>query len=434
MVNDIRPRMPNLTEEDKNKEALPPEPEQTPDTEPAFVPPDLLAEEDGFALTKSESTGDEPSDKSADKPKKQWPKLHHIPWGGVAYKHASKKQKIIGSVIIAVLVLGGGGGVFAIRKHLSTPLPAATVVPVAQKKVEPPKPTTEASRLTGVQIAPEVNKRPVTSIQIENSPDARPQSGLKDAGVVFEAIAEGGITRFNASFLEAQPDYIGPVRSVRPYYAALAAPFDPVFVHAGGSGDGLAKLRELGLKDLDHGANGSTFRRVSDRYAPHNLYTDFAALDKAIASRGYGTSNVKSLERKEEKTGQPVTARAIDLNISAALYNVHYDYDAPSNTYKRSMAGKPHTDHRSGEQLAPKVVVALVMGFSQNGIYSVYQTTGQGQAVIFQDGQITQATWKKAGDKEQFQFVDAAGQPVKLNPGQTWFTLLKNASNVTSTP
>ncbi len=100
-------------------------------------------------------------------------------------------------VAAAVLLLGGGA--FGISKLLADE-PAPTPEPVAEvaKVEEPPKPTTEASKLTGVQVSPELNARSVTAVMIENSVDARPQAGLKDAGVVFEAIAEGGITRFIA--------------------------------------------------------------------------------------------------------------------------------------------------------------------------------------------------------------------------------------------
>ena len=207
-----------------------------------------------------------------------------------------------------------------------------------------------------------------------------------------------------------------------------------IFVHAGGSGDGLAKLSQLGLKDLDHGANGSAFQRVSDRYAPHNLYSTMANLDTASASRGYTTSNVKSLLRKEEKSSVTPTAKSIDMSISSPLYNTHYDYDPATNSYKRSMAGSPHTDHRSGAQITPKVVVALVMNFSQNGIYSVYQTVGSGTAFIFQDGEVVQGTWTKSAEKEQIQFASADGKPLGLNPGQTWITLVKAPSAVTYVP
>lgn len=346
---------------------------------------------------------------------------------------ASKKHKIIGGLVVAVLLIGGGTGVYALNNGFKKDN-SNVAAPIAQKSTEPPKPTTEASRLTGEQISPELNKRPITGIMIENSPEARPQSGLKDAGVVYEAIAEGGITRFLTLFQETQPDYIGPVRSVRPYYLDLLAPFDAAITHAGGSAEGLAKVKSMGLKDIDHGANGDAFQRVRDRAAPHNLYTSMANLDKVSANRGFTASNAKSLPRKTEKTGQTVTARAIDLSISTPLYNVHYDYDQASNTYKRVLGGKPHTDQKTGQQLAPKVVVALAMDYSQKGIYSVYKTTGSGKAYIFQDGIVKQGTWSKAGEREQFTFADEAGQPMTLNAGQTWVSLVKAANAVTYQP
>ena len=415
MIDDVRrPRKKSKIVEDQNKQLAETEIQEQ---KPELEAPHLYEKEEGFVAAGASS---------------QLPHFH-FGWPHLIFKHATKKQRIFGAVLIVVLVLGGGTGVYALNKTFNSG--GNQAAPIAVKiEAQPTAPTTEASKLTGVQISPELNKRPITSIQIENSPDARPQSGLKDAGVVFEAIAEGGITRFNASFQESLPDYIGPVRSVRPYYAALVAPFDPVFVHAGGSADGLAKLRELGLKDMDHGANAAAFKRISERYAPHNLYTSTADLDKASAGRGYTTSAAKPFARKQEKTGQPVTARTVNLAISSVLYNVHYDYDQASNTYKRSEGGKPHTDQRSGQQLAPKTVVALVMSFSQRGIYSVYQTNGSGKAYVFQDGTVQIGTWTKAGDKEQIVFTDATGKPLPLNAGQTWITLVKAENAVTHAP
>lgn len=412
MVDDIRrPRKKSKIAEAQNKQLVQ---VKTEGQKPSLEAPYLYEQEDGFVAAGAASN------------------LHHYHWPHLVFKHATKKERVFGIALIAVLVLVGGAGVYALNNTFNKGSNQAA--PIATKINEPTVSATEASKLTGVQITPELNKRPITSVQIENSPDARPQSGLKDAGVVFEAVAEGGITRFNASFQETQPDYIGPVRSVRPYYAALVAPFDPIFVHAGGSGDGLQKLKDLGLKDLDHGANGAAFRRISERYAPHNLYTGTAELDKASAARGYTASNAKSFARKQEKAGQAVTARAIDLVISTALYNAHYDYDQPSNSYKRSEGGQPHTDQRSGQQLAPKTVVALVMNYSQRGIYSLYQTTGSGKAYIFQDGAVQTGTWTKAGDKEQITFTDAAGKPLPLNAGQTWISLVKAENAVTYAP
>src|SRR3989344_4870304 len=132
------------------------------------------------------------------------------------------------------------------------------------KSVSPPKPVTIASPLTGLQVAPELAQRPVTAIMIENSLDARPQSGIQEAGVVFEAIAEGGITRFISLYQEAQPTYIGPVRSLRPYYIDWAVPFDASIAHIGGSPDALAQIRNGG-KDLDQFFNSGSYSRISSR-------------------------------------------------------------------------------------------------------------------------------------------------------------------------
>ena len=418
MVDDIRPPARNNLGDDKDKNLEPLKVQEPPQEVIDEATVDVAKEEEGFVVV---------PERGKRKPKNPFKAL------GCKISSFSKKQKNIFLVIIILLIGASGAGAYALLNKKEPVVVPVTPV-VIEKKIEPPKPTTEASRLTGVQIPIELNKRPVTSIQIENSPDARPQSALNQAGVVFEAIAEGGITRFNASFLEAQPDYIGPIRSVRPYYAQLVAPFDPIFVHAGGSGDGLAKLAELGLKDLDHGANGGAFQRVSDRYAPHNLYSSMSALDVASKSRGYLTSEVKSFVRKAEKPSTAPTAKSIDMVISSALYNTHYDYDKDNNSYKRSMAGAPHVDHKSGTQIAPKVLVALVTPFNQNGIYSVYGVVGTGNGYIFQDGDVTAINWTKSSDKEQFKFTDSLGKEVGLNPGQTWFTLVKNAPSVTFAP
>ncbi len=414
MNDDIRhPQLENA-DEDKNKEPVKKKKGAEKPTD-LLEAPDLYSQEEGFAAANA-----------ARKPKDK-------PWAHLSFKNLTKRQRIVASGAAALLLIVGGAGTYALTKNTPKP-PPNVATPVVEKAVETPKPTTEASRLTGVQVAPELNKRPVTGIMIENSPDARPQSGLKDAGVIYEAIAEGGITRFLTLFEESQPDHIGPVRSVRPYYVELLLPYDASITHAGGSAAGLAKVRDMGVKDIDHGANGDAFQRSSERYAPHNLYTSMAALDKVSAARGYTNSNVKSLARKPEQPGQPVTAGHIDLNISAPLYNVHYDYDPASNDYKRTLAGKPHTDQRSGTQLAPKVVVALAMEYSQAGIYSVYKTVGSGPVSIFQDGIVQKGSWSRASELEQFTFTDAAGKPVALNPGQTWFSLVKADNAVTYTP
>jgi hypothetical protein len=312
-------------------------------------------------------------------------------------------------------------------------------------KPKPKAPITAASPLTGVQVDPALAGRPVTGIMIENSDDARPQSGLQDAGVVYEAIAEGGVTRFLALFQESTPQYIGPVRSLRPYYIDFAAPFQASIAHVGGSPDALSIVRSGGYRDLDQFFNSGAYSRVSSRPAPHNVYTSFAKLDALNQSKGYTTSSFTSWPRKADKKLAAPTAKSIRLAISGPDFYAQYTYDPASNGYLRNEGGAPHmdlvsADDKTGVQLHPKVVIALVMGLSRGELdasgayYSNYQDTGSGDMYVFQDGGVTQGTWSKAGTSDQFIFADSAGAPIKLNAGQTWLTVLSSTSQVTYSP
>jgi hypothetical protein len=439
MVNDIRPSNPKRPVEKVAK----PLPKKVPvaSDEPAFIPPDSLKDNEPNEPKINLSTLVKPDSKSpdfgkntkADKKKVLSTSRNPFVWLKTKWKGLSKRGKIITVLILLILV---GGAVGAAVMFWPEPPPPPKPAPVVEKKIEPPKPTTEASKLTGLQVGFDINKRPVTAVMIENSPDARPQSGLLDAGVVFEAVAEGGITRFLALFQDTNPAYVGPVRSARPYYIRWMLSFDANYAHAGGSPEALNMIRALGVKDLDHGANGSTYDRVSNRYAPHNLYTSIDRLLAAGASRGYNSSTYTGFVRKAEKKVETPTASAIDIAISSQLYNVHYTYDTAGNSYLRNQAGQAHTDEKSGKQLNPKIVVVLVTdkGFDPDGVHTTYRITGSGTAIVFQDGEVISGTWSKAGDKDALLFKDSTGQDLKLNPGQTWITAVGNASAVTYTP
>lgn len=356
------------------------------------------------------------------------PKRQRFGW----WKKLSKNKRFAIVSFLLLIFSAGAIGYFYFIQPTSAPAIEIT------RSAKPPPPKTVASPLTGVDVEPALASRPVTGIMIENSKDARPQSGVEQAGVIFEAIAEGGITRFLTLYQEAQPQYVGPVRSLRPYYLDFLVPFDASIAHAGGSPEALAQVR-AGMKDLDQFFNAGSYWRVSSRVAPHNLFTSFEKLDALNKSKGYTSSNVASWPRKTEKKLEVPTAKTIDLAISSANYNVHYDYDAATNTYPRSISGAPHNataseGDKTGVQLRPKVVVVLVTTYSISGNHSVYGTSGSGQVFVFQDGGVTVGLWSKAGRSSQLVFIDSAEAPVKLNPGQTWVTLLANASKLTYAP
>ncbi len=345
----------------------------------------------------------------------------------------TKKQWIIFSVATGVVLIGGGVGAFALFHH-SKPAPVAVTKPKPIVVVKP-KPTTAASNLTGLQVDPAINQRPVTAIMIENSEDARPQSGLGQAGVVFEAVAEGGITRFVALFQDTAPAYIGPVRSVRPYYLQFLLGFDAPVAHVGGSPEGIADIGAWGAKDLDQFYNSGYYHRISSRYAPHNVYTSMAELNDLENKKGFATSKFTSLARKVEAPAKTPNATGIDFTISSADFNVHYDYDAPTNSYKRSEGGVPHMElNQDGSkiQIQPKVVVALVLnqGIEADDLHTSYDMIGSGPVYIFQDGIVASGSWHKASNNANLTFTDANGSALKLNPGQTWFTAVNSTGHV----
>ncbi len=346
-------------------------------------------------------------------------------------KNFSKKQwALFIAALIAVLGITGAGA-FALYKKVSfAPPPPETYFAPHEKKEEP---TTVASPLTGLQVDPEIAKRPIIGVMIENSPDARPQAGLKDAGVVFEAVAEGGITRFLALFQDTEPDYIGPIRSARPYYLDWTLAFDAAYAHVGGSPEALSEIGSLGVRDLDQFHHSGAYHRVSSRFAPHNMYSGIPALRDVALSKGYTGSNFTPWERKEEKASETPNAKNIGLDISSANYNVRFEYNAESNSYKRIMAGRPHTDERSGDQISPKVVIALVStkGLAADRLHTTYETTGSNTVFIFQDGVMKEGKWHKPNRKSQFTFKDLDGNVIKLNPGQAWVTVIDAASKVT---
>ncbi len=395
--------------------------------EPIFKTPESIADAEIAAAASTSEDDEEAAGKvDANKPTKNRRIDLHMPRG--------KKQWIIAS-IIAIIVLGSMGASaywFVIKK----PVKPAPVVARLVKKVVKPKPTTEVSKLSGLIVPIGTNLGPVTAVQIENSPDARPQSGLKEASVIFEAIAEGGITRFNAIFQDTTPDYVGPVRSLRPYYIDWFWPFDASIAHVGGAPQALADIKLLGLKDLDQFYNGGSYDRITSRYAPHNVYTSIARLNDLEKAKGFTAATYTGFLRKKETKAVTPTAKAIDLGISSYFYNAHYDYDVATNSYLRSEGGAAHVDLKSNTQLAPKVVVAIVMsrGLDTDGEHTDYVTTGSGHMYVFQDGSVAEGTWSKASRQAQWVFAGDDGKPIAFNPGQTWFSMVDNTGAVTYTP
>jgi hypothetical protein len=300
--------------------------------------------------------------------------------------------------------------------------------------------STVPSDLSGLPVSPSLNQQPVTAVMVENSTFARPQSGLSQAGVIFEAVAEGGVTRFMALYQDTAPTNVGPIRSVRPYYLSWALGFDASVAHVGGSPDALADISNWDVRNLDEFYNGSYYHRITTRDAPHNVYTAIATLNQLETAKGYTSSTFTSWPRKADAPAKNVSAGTINVTLSGPTYDAQYTYAAATNSYSRSEDGAPLMDANTNTQLSPKVVITIVVPETQGTLdssgayYSDYNVIGSGTADIFQDGTVTTGQWTKSSNTSQITFNNAAGQPIKLNAGQTWITAITAPDDVSYTP
>ena len=388
-------------------------------------------------------------------------------------RHASslnKKQLVM--LIIGIVGLVGGVSMFVVALLLPRAEETALEFPSIPSKV---KEDAIYSPLTGEPLTDaSLATAPVVCIQTPNGTDgARPQSGLNEAGVIFEAIAEAGITRFAAIYQNPSAAVIGPIRSLRMYYLEWDTPFDCTVVHAGGADDAIAALRAGGYKELDE-SYSYMYRGAYGARRWNNLFTTSNYLKKHSADRGYNTSEVKGFARmtpdeSEKNRAEALAGEKLDItapakgntsNTTAAVsevtmrfggipsFNVHYVYDAESNRYLRSYEnGVAHDVYNCsaedlGErnpedvcqlgQLAPSVVVAIKVAERKaaDNYHESIDAIGSGEAYIFQNGTVIKGTWKKDSRQDQIKFADEAGNEVKLAPGQTFVSAVPNYGSV----
>lgn len=338
------------------------------------------------------------------------------------------KHRMATLIVLSVVVVCTGN---LIAYLITSPKPTAKTKTSISKIVKKTEPTIILvkyySPLTGALVADDTTtKQTVTGIMIENSPESRPQSGLKNSGVVFEAIAEGGITRFLVLYQQEKPQLIGPVRSVRIYYVDWLAAFNASIVHVGGSAAALAEVSNGNYRNLDQFYNGNYFWRSTDRYAPHNVYTSFEKLDALNTSKRYTSSTFTGFTRIDGKASDTPNAININVTISSSLFNSSYIYNKTTNTYDRSQAGAPHLDRESG-QISPSVVVAMrVDEVTMSDGHESITTIGSGNATIFQNGVAVNAIWHKTDKTSQITFTDSAGTDIPLVRGQTWLVAVPN--------
>jgi hypothetical protein len=346
-------------------------------------------------------------------------------------KTHKKPLIIVGSILAAALI--AVASFFILVAINSRPVTAPTADLEPEQPAPQPEPIHYYSKLGGQELPSELPENTnVTAVMMENTPMARPQSGLKNAEVIFESIAEYEVTRFIALYQANKPELIGPVRSLRMHYLDWVTAFSPSIAHIGGSKASLDEVRNGKYKDIDQFFNGSYYWRASDRSAPHNVYTSFKNLDELNQSKGYLTSDFTAFPRKEDAT-ELGHVKKITVDITTDNYDLVYNYNAESNSWDRNYGnGKPHLDREAG-QISPKVVIILKVNektVMEDGKREQITTTGDGEALIFQDGKMENCKWQKLSRTAQIEFYDMDGNQIALNRGQTWITAIPKTKTV----
>jgi hypothetical protein len=324
------------------------------------------------------------------------------------------------------------------------------------------------------------DRRPLV-IMVENSAEARPHSGIIKADVVYEAVAEGGVTRFMPVYYcgaQAEDVKVAPVRSVRTYFLDWASEYGgtPLFAHVGGANCSADKLPsgasgpcktnikaraieqlvDFGWRyskgnDLDQFSVGApTYVRDETRLG-HRVATEHSVVASTEGlwlegeDRGWTNLDPEGVEWSDDfeawqfqddaDTGDRGTVTKIAYTFWDGYgdFNAVWEYDKESNSYKRSTGGEPHTDLETGNQITAKNVVVLLSeesGPVDELKHILYETIGSGDALIFQNGEVIEATWTKSIRTGRTVFDDSSGSEIEFVRGQIWISVIDDDSEV----
>ncbi|MDQ1438621.1 MAG: hypothetical protein QOK43_2250 [Acidimicrobiaceae bacterium] len=331
---------------------------------------------------------------------------------------------------MALVAAGCGGD----KKAAKPKVPITTSTAPTTTAVPPPGFPAGAAPLTALPAKPELLHRPVLVVKIDNAPKARPQSGLLQADIVVEEKVEDGVTRFFTMFQSQDAGAVGPVRSARSTDITLVTPLNrPLFAYSGTNATFQKLISAAPLVDVGVNAAAGEYHREGGRPAPYNLFSTTPGLF-GHAPAGAGAPPPVFAYRP---AGQP------SANASATpLGHVHIEYkgvhvttvvdwtwDPAAQSWLRAQDGGPHKDS-AGAQVSAKNVVVQFVDYVDTGQRDRSNTVvpegkliGTGEAWVFTDGKLVKGTWSKPTPEAVTSYVDPAGAPIGLTPGQTWVEL-----------
>ena len=280
---------------------------------------------------------------------------------------------------------------------------------------------------SGILASEESSKLRPIAVVIENHGDARPQSGYTDAEIVYEILAEGGITRTLGIFQVKDPESIGPVRSARPYFNFIANQWGAVYVHAGGSKQALSELSaqvQKNIFDINEFYFGKYFERDSSRSAPHNLYTTISNLRELLESKNEKDWTPTQIFQYGELTVPENAQKVSTLTIpfSVPNYEAKFNYNTETKSYDRTIGGKEAKDRNNGARISPKNIIVQFADTSLNpdddlGTLNI-KLNNSGPCIVFTANIRKDCRW--SWENGRTKYADTEGNAIVLQAGQTW--------------
>lgn len=266
---------------------------------------------------------------------------------------------------------------------------------------------------------------------IENSKDARPQSGLSEADIVFETMAEGGIPRFIALFYKNSPSVLGPIRSARPYFINIATEYNLPFAHCGGSDEALQSIKADNLMSLNEMTNGKYFWRDNTRKSPHNLYTSADKIRNLIEAKDYIKQPNSSLTFNNTYWSNNTINTSKELTmILNKYYSVAYQY--VDNDYVKYIDNTLAVDKASNSPLTVQNVVIQIttMQLQKDGEHINIDLVGAGTGYVLSQGKVQKIIWRKKSLQSPTSLLTENGTPIPLSVGKTWWHIVDNNASI----
>ena len=404
--------------------------------------------------------------------------MAQVPW-----VRSGRRGRAAVGVIAAAVILGLGSllvGSGALRPNPSPPPPAAAVLSAAPSEsavpsVSPPasasptaSPSDSASpdvapspsptsspapaefaqpgyaTLDGVAIKDQLGHRLPVAVMVDDNVSARPQYGFNRASIVYQAPADGGEDRYMMVFQEQDAPRVEPIRSGRPYFVNWAAEYRVAFAHFGGDW----KTTQIFLPALDGhyiynidalAGSGGPFHRDGRRIAPHNAFGATAAIRRLALRRGAPALLPDGVGVRPFTDDLPASQRPASGSITVP-YNrgtTSYSYNSTTNSYLRSVAGRPQFEAGDGKRVTTRNVVVLFMHVSidpQSGsghARPVLAQIGTGKALVFHDGHVYAGTFSKLSSVDVTRFYDASGKEIPLVRGRIFIQVVPIGTRVT---